>query len=173
MKRQEKPFFVSNLTEELKSASSVVLIDYSGMNVKTQQELKKNLKEVGAKLIVVKNTLFALAAKEAKFTKKTTTDTVLKGQTALIVTEDDPIAPLQILAKFASEFEVPQLKVGVVEGSFQDKDALETLSKLPGKDVLLAQVVGSIGSPVYGLIGTLNAKMQELIYTLEQASKKK
>ncbi len=143
------------------------------MNVKTQQELKKNLKEVGAKLIVVKNTLFALAAKEAKFTKKTTTDTVLKGQTALIVTEDDPVAPLQILAKFASEFDVPQLKVGVVEGSFQDKDALETLSKLPGKDVLLAQVVGSIGSPVYGLFGTLNAKMQELIYTLEQASKKK
>ena len=172
MKKTEKSFFVQNLAEGLKSASSVVLIDYSGLNVKSQQELKKKLREVDAKMVVVKNTLFKLAGKSAEFSSEVLADSVLSGPTALVLTEDDPIAPLAVLAKFAKEFELPQLKVGLVEGSFQDKDALVTLSKLPGKDALVAQVVGSIAGPLYAIVGTLNANMQNLICVLKQASEK-
>ena len=173
MKKAAKSFFVQNLTEELKSATSVILIDYAGLSVKAQQELKKKLKEVKSKMLVTKNTLFKLAATSAKTPKEALADTVLAGPTALILAQDDPIAPLQVLHKFAKEHNLPQLKVGIIEGSFQDKDSLLKLAKLPGKDALYAQVVGTIGSPLYGLVSVLNANLGNLLYVLKQASKGK
>jgi large subunit ribosomal protein L10 len=173
MKKSEKTFFVANLTEELKSVSSIVLVNYSGLSVKMQQDLKKRLKEIGATMFVAKNTLFKLAAQGAKLSDEIATDTVLSGPTAYIMTENDPISPLQVLYKFAKEFELPQFKVGIVEGNFQDKNALETLAQLPSKDVLYAQVVGSISAPMYGIVGVLQANLQNLLSVLKQASEKK
>jgi len=172
MKRAEKPLFVQNLTEELKSSSAIVVINYQGLTVKLQQELKKRLKAVGAKMLVVKNTLFRLASKEAKVAEEITSDTVLSGPTAIVVTESDPIAPLQVLAKFASEFEIPQFKVGIVEGKFQDKENLIALSKLPPKNVLFGQVLGTISSPLYTFAFTLENNLQKLVFILNEASKK-
>ena len=173
MKKGQKTFFVENLAEELKSANSVVLINFAGMGVKTQQELKKRLKEVDAKMVVVKNTLFKLAGEKVKLPNETLSDTALAGQTALIITEKDPITPLQVLAKFTKEFEVPQLKVGIVEGYFQNEEELTKLSKLSGKDGLVAQVVGAIASPMYGLIGTLEGNLQKLVFVLNEAKNQK
>lgn len=172
MKKAEKSFFVDNLAEELKSAKSAILINFSGMGVKTQQELKKRLTEVDARMVVVKNTLFKLAGKKADIPKETLSDATLSGQTALILADKDPLSPLQILAKFAQEFEVPQFKVGIVEGYFQDKEALITLSKLPGKGALVAQAVGTIGAPISGLVGTLQGNLQKLVFVLNQAKEK-
>jgi len=126
MKKSDKPLFVDGLTEKLKTASGYILVDFNGLTVKMQQDLKNRLREVGGEMEIVKNTLFKLSAEKAKSPSDITSDTVLQGPTALIVTKEDPIATLQIVAKFAKESEVPQLKVGVVEGSFQDKFALIT-----------------------------------------------
>ena len=171
MKRSEKPIFVENLAAELKEASSVVMVDYSGLSVKLQQELKTQLSGIGAKLLVVKNTLFRLASQTAGLPKEISTDSVLSGPNALIITEADPIAPIQVLAKFAKEFEIPRLKVGVVEGSFQTKEALAILSTLPSKDALFAQVLGTAASPVYGIVGVLEANIQKLLFILDQKVK--
>jgi large subunit ribosomal protein L10 len=171
MKKVEKSFFVQNLAEELKAASSVVLIDYSGLSVKMQQDLKKRLKEVESKMLVVKNTLFKLAGVDAKISKEVLTDTVLTGPNALVFTEADPIAPLQVLGKFAKENEIPQLKVGVVEGSFQDKEELIALSKLPSKDALVGQVIGTIAAPTYGIVNVLQTNLQKLVYVLNEKAK--
>ncbi|MBU0572363.1 50S ribosomal protein L10 [Patescibacteria group bacterium] len=173
MKKGQKTFFVENLAEELKSANSAVLINFAGMGVKTQQDLKKRLKEVDAKMVVVKNTLFKLAGEKAKLPNKALSDSALTGQTALIITEKDPISPLQVLAKFTKEFEVPHLKVGIVEGFFQNEEELTRLSKLPGKDALVAQVIGAIASPMYGLIGTLQGNLQKLVFVLNEAKNQK
>ena len=167
MKKQEKIFFVENLTEELKSAKSVVLVNYAGLNVKAQRELKARLKEVDAKMLVVKNTLLKRAGEAAKVDDQILSDSVLEGQTALIIAENDPIAPLSVLGKFAKEFEVPQLKVGIIDGSFQENEALVKLSNLPGRDALLGQVLATLMSPSYGLVGTLNSNMQKLLYILK------
>ena len=171
MRKQEKSFFVQNLVEELKGATSVVLIDYSGLNVKAQQDLKKRLREVNAKMLVVKNTLFKLALDQAKIDKDDglPRDEVLRGPIALVVTEQDPIAPLSVLGKFAQEHELPQFKVGIVEGNFQDKETLVRLSKLPSKEVLVGQAVGTIGAPLYGIVGVLQGNLQKLVSVLEQA----
>lgn len=172
MKKSEKPLFITNLTNSLRSSTSVILVDYTGISVKKQQDLKKKLKAVDANMLVVKNTLFKLAAKNAKLPEDTYTDSVLTGPVALIITDKDPIAPIQIIGKFAKDNELPKMKVGVVENVFQATQALEKISKLPGKDVLFGQVVGSIASPMYGIVGTLNANLGKLVYVLSEASKK-
>jgi large subunit ribosomal protein L10 len=168
MKKAEKVLFTDNLALELKSAKSLVLINYTGLSVKSQQELKKRLKEAGAKMLVVKNTLLKRASETAKIDKDVLTDEVLSGQTALVISEDDPISFIQVLGKFAKEFEIPKMKVGVIEGSFQGPEALAKLATLPGRDALLGQLLGSLMASSYGLVGTLNGNLQKLVYVLKQ-----
>ena len=147
MNKKDKPALVKKLGEELASAKSVVLVDFSGLTVKLQQDLKKRLKENKSKLLVVKNTLFKLAGTAAKLPKETLTDTVLVGQTAVVTSSDDAVSPIQVLGKFAREFELPKFKVGVVEGTFQDSESLVKISMLPGREALLGQVLGGLIRP--------------------------
>ncbi|MBI2066379.1 hypothetical protein HYT60_02660 [Candidatus Woesebacteria bacterium] len=90
----------------------------------------------------------------------------------MVIAEDDPIAPLGVLGKFAKEFDsgagysVPQFKVGVIDGAFQDSESLIKLANLPGKDVLLGQLLGVLVAPSYGLVGTLKGNLEKLVYIL-------
>ncbi len=171
MKKSDKPAYIEKLTNELKGAKSVVLVNYAGLGVKSQQELKKRLKEVGGRMIVVKNTLLKRAAESIKLDSQALTDTVLSGQTAMVLADADPVAPLQVVGKFSKEFETPKFKVGIIEGMFQDTEGLTKLSVLPSKDVLLGQLLGSLMAPTYGLVGTLNGNLQKLVYILDQKAK--
>lgn len=166
MIKSQKIELVSSLTQELKGAKSVVLVNFAGMGVKAQQELKRRLTEAGAKMIVVKNTLLRRAALEAKLDEKAIEESILTGQTAIVIGTEDPVAPISVIGKFAKEFELPKMKVGIVEGSFQDETALVKLSTLPGRDGLLGQALGSLMGSLYSLVGTLNSPMQGLVYTL-------
>lgn len=166
MKKLEKINFVENLVEELKGAKSVILVNYAGLTVAGQQDLKSRLKEVGGRLVIIKNTLLKRAGEAVKIEPGILEDKALTGQTALLIADSDPIAPIQVLGKFAKEHEFPKFKVGVVEGSFQDEADLAKLSTLPGKDVLLAQLLGSLMAPEYGLIGTLQGNLQKLVFIL-------
>lgn len=172
MKKLEKVKLVEELVTELKEAKSVVLVNYTGLNVKSQQELKTRLNAVGGRMVVVKNTLLKRAIATAKLTDAEVGDDILNGQTAVVIAEDDPIGPIQALGKFAKEFELPKFKVGIVEGTFQDTASLSKLSTLPGRDVLLSQVLGSLMSNLYSLVGTLQSPLQALVYTLDQKAKK-
>jgi large subunit ribosomal protein L10 len=172
MLKADKIKFVDDLTNDLKEAKSLVLVNYSGLNVKAQQELKSRLNAVNGRMVVVKNTLLKRAAENIKLDKEMLTDTILSGQTALVIAGEDPVAPIQVLGKFAKENELPKFKVGIVEGMFQDADALTKLSTLPGRDALLGQFLGALMAPSYGLVGTLNANLQKLVFVLDQASKK-
>jgi len=162
--------FVENLRAELKDAKSVVLVNYAGLAVKPQQELKSRLSEVGGKMVVVKNTLLSRQPKMR--IKSDEIESSLAGQTAFIIATDDAVAPIQVLGKFAKEFEVPKFKVGIVEGSFRDSSSLSQISNLPGRDALLGQFLGTLMGLEYGMVGTLNGNLQKLVYVLDQASKK-
>lgn len=171
MKKAEKQFFVENLTEELKDAKAVVLVNFAGLSVKSQQDLKSRLTEKDCKMIVVKNTLLKRAGEAAKINPEVLSDSVLTGQTALVISNSDPLTPIQILGKFVKEFEVPQFKVGIVEGAFQDKASLETLANLPGKDVLLSQLLRALMAPLYQATTTLSSNLEQLVYVLDQKAK--
>lgn len=165
--KQEKINEVSQLSEQLSSAKSAVFVNYAGLGVKPQQELKKKLKESGGKMLVAKNTLIKLAAKKANFPEESYTDTVLSGQTALVTSSEDAVAPVQILGKFMKESEVGKFKAGVIEGQYYDEAGLTKLSTLPSKEVLYAQVVGGIASPLYGLVSSLQGNLQKLVWILD------
>jgi large subunit ribosomal protein L10 len=167
MKKAEKVFFVENLTAELTTAKTFVLVNFAGLGVKIQQELKKRLKAVGAEMIVVKNTLLKRAGEAAKIDKQILAETVLTGQTALIVSEGDPLAFIQVLGKFTQEFTVPAFKVGFVDGTFQDSEALAKLSLLPDRDVLLGQLLANLMAPSSNLVGTLQGNLQKLVSVLQ------
>jgi len=169
--RLQKEEFVADLAKTLEEAKSVTLVNYAGLGVKAQQDLKHRLEEAGGKMLVVKNTLLKLAAQKAGISDEALTDGILSGQTALVLATEDAVAPIQVIGKFSKEFETPKFKVGIVEGSFQDEAALATIATLPGRDALMGQVLGSLMSSMYGLVGTLNSPMQQLVYTLDQKAK--
>lgn len=173
MKKAEKPYFVDNLSEELKAATSYVLVDFNGLSVKMQQDLKKRLRDIDARMVVVKNTLLKLASEKAKAPNEVSDSAVLSGPTALVITESDAVAPIQTIAKFAKEFEILTMKVGVIDGSLYDHESLIKLSTLPGKPALQAQVLGAICAPLYNLTSTLQGNLQKLIWVLDEAKNKK
>jgi large subunit ribosomal protein L10 len=165
--KPEKKKKVEELKAALKKSSSVALVDYSGMDVKSQQELKRKLKAVGGKMVVVKNTLIKIAGGQAKLPEEVLSDKVLVGQTAVVLSDKDPVAAVQVLGKVMEETERPEFKAGVVEGVFQDKEGLIKIAKLPSKEELVGQMVGAIASPMYGLMGVLQGNMQKLVYILK------
>ncbi len=169
--KQVKIDVVSVLTEQIKNASSVVFVDYKTLTMKEGQALKKELLVGDGKMVVAKNTLIKIAATNAALPEEALTDSVLSGQTAVVFGQKDPVAPIQILGKFMAATEKTKWKAGVVEGVFQDATALARISKLPSKDQLIAQVVGGISAPLYGLISTLNGNIQKLVYVLDARKK--
>lgn len=169
--KSEKVSKVSTLEQTIKSASSVVFVDYTGMDMKSQQGLMKDLKAGDGKMIVAKNTLIRIASKNANLPEDALSDTVLSGQTAMVVGSGDPVSPLSVIAKFIKQNEKPKFKAGVIEGTFYNAANLDKLSKLPGKNELVAQVIGSLSSPLYGLVGTLNGNIQKLVYILQAKAK--
>ena len=149
---QEKKVKVAELTELLKNSVSGVLVSYSGINVEDDTKLRKELREAGVKYSVEKNTLLRFAMNEAGYEGLTE---VLSGTTALAVSADDETAPARILGKYAEKHENFVLKAGFIGDELYDANGVVALSKIPSKEVLLAQLVGSLQGPIQKLAATL------------------
>ena len=179
MNKQQKVEVLENLTNQLKNTKSATIVDYKGMTMTDLQALRSALSPVGGSFTVVKNTLLRLALKNSfAGGASSTSDTfgtfdssAFEGQTALILSSDDEIAPLQALAKHLKTSEKPALKFGIFDGKIVDTNDLTILSKLPGKQTLYGQLVGSLAGLSYGLVGVLNANLQMLVSVLGQREK--
>ena len=147
---------VEKLTEIIKNSVSGVLVDYKGINVEDDTKLRKELREAGVHYFVEKNTILLRAFKECGIEGF---EEALNGTTALAVSNDDQTAPARILGKFAEKAgdEKFNLKAGYIEGEIYDQAGVVALSKIPSKDTLLAQLVGSLQGPLQKLAATLNA----------------
>ncbi|MBI4057746.1 50S ribosomal protein L10, partial [Candidatus Microgenomates bacterium] len=171
MKKSEKIFLVEDVTARLNDAKSVVLVDLVGLKMSEQAKLRNLLRDSGAKMSVIKNTLLTRALQMSNLKSHfLNLKSSLTGPTALIIAENDELAPLQAIGKFIREFELPKLKVGVLGGQVHDEAALITLSRLPGREVLLSQTLGALSAPLYGIVGTLRANMGKLVYILSTKS---
>lgn len=161
---QKKQEIVKELAEKLKAAPSGVLVDYKGIGVADDTALRKELRAGGVDYFVVKNTLLRLAAKEAGLEEL---DSVLSGTTAIALSTDDMIAPAKILGKFATDHkEFFDIKIGFIEGNVISKEEVMALSKLPSKEVLIAQVLGGLNAPISGLVGVLSGLQRGLVVAL-------
>lgn len=152
---QSKKARVDELTELVKNSAAGVLVDYRGITVEEDTKLRKELREANVKYFVEKNTMLRFAFKNAGYDALCD---VLEGPTAFAVSADDQTAPARILGKFADAHDNKfDLKAGFVDGEVYDAKGVSALSKIPSKDVLLAQLVGSLQGPVQKLAATLQA----------------
>ena len=143
------------LEELLKNSVSFVLVDYKGISVEDDTKLRKELREAGVHYVVEKNSLLRFAFKNMGIDAF---DEVLHGTTAVALSNNDQTAPARILGKFAEEHEEYfNLKAGYVEGVAYDAAGVAKLSKIPSKETLLAQLVGSLQGPIQKLAATLQA----------------
>ena len=144
---------VQAIAEDVKDATSVVLVDYRGLTVAQDTELRKQLREAGIIYKVCKNTMMKRAFEGTDFAQL---DEHLEGPSAIAISKDDATAPARILCKFAKDAKAIELKAGVVEGTVYDADALTELSKIPSREELLSKLLGSLQSPVTNLARVLN-----------------
>ena len=174
MKKAEKSQSIEKLTQQIKNSKSVAVINYQGLGMKDLEAMRSSLAEAGGSFSVVKNTLLKIAFDNAHKPSKDEEKTVqegLEGPTGAVFAQDDEIAPLQRLAKLIKEKGLPKLKFGLFEGKFITASEVETLSVLPGKNTLYVNLLGSLQGPAYGLVATLNANLQRLVYILDQRSR--
>jgi len=167
--REEKARVIEGLVEKLRGGSAV-LVDYQGMDVARSTDLRRRSREAGVEFVVAKNTLARRAADEAGVGGLSE---YLVGPTALAFSED-PVASAKLMAEFADQVEAFALKGGLLEGGrVLDESEVVALSKLPGREQLIAQVVGGISSPLSGLVTVLNNTVQGLVVALGQIAEQK
>lgn len=170
MVRAEKIEKVDELKELLRDAKSIVLNDFTGLNVADISELRRLCRENNVVYTIVKNTLAkrsfaALGLEEI--------ESILDGPTAVALSRDDEVVPAKVLNDFAKDYELPRLKGAYVAGRLLDDEETKRLASLPSKEILLAQVVGTFQAPMRGLVNVLGASLRDLLYVLKAVAEKK
>lgn len=152
----EKQAIVAELEKKLKGAASGVLVDYKGITVAEDTALRAELRKNDVDYAVVKNTLVRFALDDTGLGEL---DSVLSGTTALAVSNDDPIAPMRVINKFAKQFNGAKfiIKAGFMDGKVLPINDIMALAELPSKEVLQAQVLGTMLAPITSLAIVLKA----------------
>jgi large subunit ribosomal protein L10 len=144
---------VEAIAEDIKDAASVVLVDYRGLTVAEDTELRKQLREAGIIYKVRKNTMMKRAFEGTEFSAL---DEYLDGPSAIAISKDDATAPARIICKFAEKAKALEVKAGMVDGEVYDVDGVKALSKVPSRDELISKLLGSLQSPITNLARVLN-----------------
>ena len=141
---QKKPV-VAEISEHIADAQSVVLVNYSGLTVAQDTQLRKELREAGVVYKVYKNTMmnFAFQGTPCEDLCKH-----LDGTNALAISKNDATAPARIIAKFAKTAPKLELVAGVVEGGYYDQNGIKALAEVPSREILLGRLLGSMQSPI-------------------------
>lgn len=152
--RQIKEAKVLAIKEKMEKAQGVIFAKYQGLTVEEDTELRKKLREAGVEYRVYKNTLTTLAAKELGFDA---IESILVGPLSIAFGYEDPTAPARVLNDFAKNHKKLELKGGIVQGEIFDADKVEQLAKIPPREVLIAQLLGSFKAPISNLAYLINA----------------
>jgi len=163
-----KEIIVSNLNQKLNASPFLFVTDYTGLKVSQFAELRTRLYNVGAKCQVVKNSFLRLAIKEAGLPELGE----LAGQTAIVTGDKDVAAAAKVLKTFASEFQKPSVKVGVVDRLVVSKEQIQTIADLPSREVLLATLLGTLQAPASQLVRLLNEPASQLARVLKAKADK-
>jgi len=170
MNRNEKSELISEIKELLESSSAIYLTDYHGINVEDISSLRNQFRNEGVRYKVYKNTLVKRALDEIGKYDKIADHLV--GMTGFAFTTTNPIAPAKIINKYFGDTDKLSLKGCYVEGEYFEGSQLKTLATLPTKNELIASIMGSLDSPVSGIVGAINAVMRDLVSVVEQISQR-
>lgn len=164
-KRPLKEVQVGQIAEKLRTAKVVVLTDYRGLSVAQLEDLRAKLRQSDVEYRVIKNTLAQRAAVEAGHSDL---GPALKGPVAFIMGYDDLSAPARLLGDWVRTTRLKlDITGGLVEGRYFGAEQIRQLADLPSREVLIAQLLGTLQTPIAQLVGTIQAPVQQLVGLLE------
>ena len=171
MNKNEKIEIIAEAKEMLQKATAVYLTDYSRINVADISEIRNQFRKEGVSYKVYKNTLFKRAIVESgKFEKLADH---LEGMTGFAFASTNPVAPAKIIKKYNDTSQKLPLKACYIETEYFDGSRLAELAELPTKSELIASILGSLNSPVSGIVGSITAVIRDLTSVIDEVSKKK
>ena len=155
MSKAERQSEVEVLTEKLKGSANLYVTDFSGLTVERMTDFRRRLRAVGARYVVVKNTLAqrALDASDIKQLDRK----LFKGPIGVVLAGDDPLPAAKVLGEFAKQHEKPAVRAGLVDGQQVEPAYIKRLGELPSREVLLGQFAGALNGILYQMVGALEA----------------
>lgn len=173
--KEAKIAIVAEIKEKIEKSKAMVFTSYKGLTHKQLESFKRDIKKTNAQFLVAKNTLIrkALAETNTAVENVNLTNEELQGQTGAMFLYSDVVEPLKILAKIIKDLEKPEIKFGILDEKVISKSDVLKLSTLPNKDILIAQMLSLMQSPMARLAKGLNWNIVKLAMTLNAVSKTK
>lgn len=169
--RIERNDAITALEEEFEGATGIYMTDFNGIDVEKITKFRNDLRAVGSKYLVVKNTLAKIALERKGFESLTE---FVKGPTGIAVTHEDGVSPAKVIKDFRKENEnLLDLRIAYVDGGIFNADEAKRLADLPSKDVLLAQLLSVFNAPMSNFAASLGGVFTKLTGTLEAVKAKK
>jgi len=170
MPTPQKEALVAEIREKLEAASAVLLADYRGLTVKEMQEFRARMREVAGELKVYKNSLTAIAVREAELPEL---GSLLEGPSIFAFTGEDPVAPAKALVDFAKSHPALEVKGGLIEGAVVDAAGIKALAALPSKEELIAKLLGTMQNPIANFMRIANAPAAAFVRALQAVADQK
>lgn len=161
---ESKAQVVAQIKEKLEQSQSAVIIDYRGLTVEEDTELRRQFRQAGVEYKVLKNTMIQRAANELGITGL---DDHLNGPTAVAFGISDPVAPAKVITEYINKTKKMSVKCGILDGVAIDPARVQALADLPSKEVLVAKMLGSMQSPISGLVSVLGGTVRSLLYAIK------
>lgn len=167
---EAKQQVVQEIEEKLKSASLVVFSDYRGLNVQEMTELREKLRISGVEIKVLKNTMTRFALRNAGYEEVADQ---LDGPNIVLFSNEDVVSPAKVLFDFVRPHPKLEIKFGLLEGQMVSAVKIKALADLPPREVLVAQVLGTMQAPISSFVRVLNANLTGLVRALDQIKEQK
>jgi len=171
MKRSEKEAIVAEVAERASRAVAMYFADFAKLTVAEETDLRREFRKNGVEYTVVKNTLARKALEQLSGYDRVFDKLV--GPTGIAFSYDDPSAPAKIIKKFSEKSGKFQLKAAIVEKQIYDGSKLGQLASLPTRKEVVASILGSLQSPISGVVGAINAVARDLVSVIDAVEKKK
>jgi large subunit ribosomal protein L10 len=155
MSKTERQSAVEALTEKLKGSANLYVTDFSGLTVERMTDFRRRLRAVGAKYVVVKNSLAQRALDAGAIT--VLDRKLFKGPIGVVLAGNDPLPAAKVLGEFAKQHEKPAVRAGLVDGRQVEPAYVKRLGELPSREVLLGQFAGALNGILYQMVGALEA----------------
>lgn len=168
---EQKKAVVAGLREDLAGAETLLLTDFTGLDVEAMTELRSRLREEGIGYRVAKNTLMHFAVEELDLPGL---DEYLQGPTGVVLGSSDPVVPAKIIKEFAKDHDDrPAVKIGVVDRRLVSAGDVAKLAELPTREELLGSIMGSLTSSVAGMVGVLEGLLRDIAHMAHEAAEKR
>lgn len=167
MPSQKNIHGLAEIKHHLETAKAVILADYAGLSVADQTTLRAKIAAAGGDFMVAKNNLLAIALKEKLGELPETVAAVLAGPTAVIFAQTDAVMATKAVTEFAKDKDLPKIKIGLMDAKVLSVKDIETLSKLPSREQLLATLLAQLQAPAQALVRQIAAPTQLLVYALD------